>query len=142
MATFISHSASETEAFAKKRVGALDSGWVIGLIGDLGAGKTQFARGIARGIGVTDRIHSPTFALLNIYETGRVPFYHIDLYRLETHDQIVAAGLENYILDPIGIAVVEWMDRWQGALPSRFQSIEIETLDENSRRITYDDFGS
>ncbi|MDA1274754.1 MAG: tRNA (adenosine(37)-N6)-threonylcarbamoyltransferase complex ATPase subunit type 1 TsaE [Verrucomicrobia bacterium] len=142
MATFISHSVSETEAFAEQRVVGLDTGWVIGLVGDLGAGKTQFARGIARGIGVTDRIHSPTFALLNIYETGRVPLYHIDLYRLETHDQIVAAGLEDYILDPLGIAVIEWMDRWQGALPSRFQSIEIETLDENSRRITYDGFGS
>lgn len=143
MATNISHSPEETQALGESWGRAATSGLVIGLSGDLGAGKTQLAKGIALGLGITDRIHSPTFTLINQYETGRLPFFHLDLYRLETPEQIIAAGLEEYF-HPAGVTVIEWAERWPDAF-SRFQScyrrVRIETLNETDRRITYEDFG-
>lgn len=119
-------------------------GLVIGLSGDLGAGKTQLAKGIARGLGVTERIHSPTFTLVNQYESGRLPLYHIDLYRLDLPEQIIAAGLEEYF-HPDGVTIIEWAERWPEA-PARFQSqyrrVRIETLNDTDRRITYEDIGA
>ena len=134
MVTHISHSPAETEAIAKHFAKSIERGWLIGLAGDLGAGKTQFVRGFARGLGATERVHSPTFALLNSYESGRAPLYHIDLYRLDSDDQIVAAGLTDYF-EPQGIAIVEWIDRWRGPLPRNFHRVEIEVLDDTRRRI-------
>jgi len=86
---------------------------VIGLCGDLGAGKTQLVKGLARGLGITARVHSPTFALVNIYNGGRLTLFHLDLYRLDTREQILAAGLEEY-LKPAGVTVIEWAERWFG----------------------------
>jgi tRNA threonylcarbamoyladenosine biosynthesis protein TsaE len=112
------------------------------LSGDLGAGKTQFVRGFARGLGVTERIHSPTFALLNIYSTGRAPLFHIDLFRLDSDEQIVAAGLTEYF-EPPGITIVEWMDRWHGRPPGCLCRVELEIVAENARCISiYDRTGS
>jgi tRNA threonylcarbamoyladenosine biosynthesis protein TsaE len=125
---------------------------VIALSGDLGAGKTQLARGIARGLGITERVHSPTFALVNEYRGGRLPLFHVDLYRLETIDQIIAAGLEEYF-HPEGISVIEWAERWFGNQPGssfKFQKtnsnpqlrqVHIESAGETERRIIYEDFG-
>ena len=142
MVTHISHSAGETESIAEAFAGRPLIGCVVGLSGDLGSGKTQFVRGLARGLGVTERIHSPTFALINIYTTGRVPLFHIDLYRLESDEQIVSAGLTEYF-EPRGITIVEWIDRWHGQLPCRFCRVEIETLGENERQISiYDRAGT
>ena len=149
MATFISHSPAETEAIGVEWGLAAARGMVIGLSGDLGAGKTQLVKGIARGLGVEERVHSPTFALLNEYTGGRLSLFHIDLYRLETRGQIAGAGLDAYFFNPPGIAVVEWIERW-GTMKfsdSRhdgsaiFRSIKIEVINENKRRITYEDFG-
>lgn len=131
----ISKTPEETEAIAGELARAVGRGLVIGLVGDLGAGKTQFARGFARGLGVTERVQSPTFALLHTYPSGRLPLHHIDLYRLDTDEQIIAAGLTEYF-EPDGVTLVEWMDRWQGRLPSRFQRIDLEALSETERRIT------
>jgi tRNA threonylcarbamoyladenosine biosynthesis protein TsaE len=91
----------------------------------LGAGKTQLVKGLARGLGVAERVRSPTFALVNIYESGRLPLFHLDLYRLETREQIAAAGLEEY-LQPAGVTVVEWAERWLevSSLESRVLSPE------------------
>jgi tRNA threonylcarbamoyladenosine biosynthesis protein TsaE len=136
MDTFISHSPAETEACAERLSRTIEYGWVIGLSGDLGAGKTQFVKGLARGLGLTDRVHSPTFALVNIYSNGPMPLFHLDLYRLETHEQILAAGLDEY-LAPEGISVVEWIERWQGRPPACFRRIQIETLNETDRRISF-----
>ena len=110
MATFISHSAAETEALGESWAAEARRGWVIGLSGDLGAGKTQLVKGLARGLGVTERVHSPTFALVNQYTTGRLPLFHLDLYRLETPKQIHSAGLEDF-LQPDGVAVIEWVEK-------------------------------
>ncbi|MEO6184610.1 MAG: tRNA (adenosine(37)-N6)-threonylcarbamoyltransferase complex ATPase subunit type 1 TsaE [Verrucomicrobiota bacterium] len=149
MATFISHSPAETEALGAEWGLAAARGWVIGLSGDLGAGKTQLVKGIARGLGVTERVHSPTFALLNEYSGGRLPLFHLDLYRLETRDQISGAGLENYFYSPPGIAVIEWIERWgtcnlksltyaKGVI---CRAVKIEVLNETGRRVIYEDFG-
>ena len=150
MGTSISHSPEETHALGEAWGRAATSGLVIALSGDLGAGKTQLAKGVASGLEITERVHSPTFTLVNQYAGGRLPFYHVDLYRLDTPDQILAAGLEEYF-HPDGVSVIEWAERWLGGtgdLKSQFQNsglrlrqVNIETISENERRITYEDFG-
>ena len=171
MATIISHSPAETTALGEQCGRAAESGLVIGLTGDLGAGKTQFVKGVASGLGITARVHSPTFALVNIYAGGRLTLFHVDLYRLETREQIAAAGLEEY-LRPAGVTVIEWAERWFQEVQSpesKVQSpeagvsaaeaasiserrpgdcaphlawVQIEVLSETERRITYDDPGA
>lgn len=138
---YISRSPEETQALGERLGRGAEAGAVFGLTGDLGAGKTQFVKGLARGLGISDRIHSPTFSLVNIYTSGRLPLYHIDLYRLETSEQIVAAGLEDYF-HPDGVTVIEWIERWQGALPPRFRHIRLETVNESERQIWYEDTGA
>ena len=150
MGTLISRSPEETLAFGERWGREAQRGWVIGLSGDLGAGKTQLVKGIARGIGSPERVHSPTFALLNEYRGGRLPLFHIDLYRLNNRDEVIAAGLEEYLVHPEGITVVEWIERWLpdearraliiGDLANAVTHIaRIETLSELERRITHED---
>jgi tRNA threonylcarbamoyladenosine biosynthesis protein TsaE len=160
MATFISHSPAETEALGETWGRAAENGQVIGLSGDLGAGKTQLVKGLARGLEITTRVHSPTFALMNVYSGGRLALFHLDLYRLETPAQIIAAGLEEF-LQPSGVTVVEWAERWFGSLPgakgpgatTRIESegprlvpplrwVTFETLSPTERRIIYEDIGA
>src|SRR2546428_11490353 len=114
MATFISRSPEETISLGEQWGQEATSGWVIGLTGDLGAGKTQLVKGIARGLEVIARVHSPTFALLHEYNDGRLPLFHLDLYRLETRAQMVAAGVEEYFCRPKGWTVGEWAEPWLG----------------------------
>ena len=150
MVTNISHSPAETEALGEAWGRSAETGLVVALSGDLGAGKTQLVKGIARGLGITARVHSPTFTLVNIMEGGRLRLFHLDLYRLETRAQIFAAGLEEY-LQPDGVAVIEWAERWFGPMqnakcemkniPSQFRLVQIETLSETERRISHEDFG-
>src|ERR1039458_9069705 len=110
MNTFISHGPAETESLGESFGRAAKRGLVIALSGDLGAGKTQLVRGLARGLGVTARVHSPTFTLVNEYDGGRFKLLHLDLYRLETAAQILSAGVEEF-LSPDGVAVIEWAER-------------------------------
>jgi tRNA threonylcarbamoyladenosine biosynthesis protein TsaE len=170
MATYISHSPAETEALGESWGRAAQRGLVVGLSGDLGAGKTQLVKGLARGLGITARVSSPSFALVNVYPGGRLPLAHLDLYRLDTRDQIIGAGLEEY-LEPEGVAVIEWAERWfegiaepipmsnrQSAIATRlapdtphhasrvthhalFRRVQIEALSETERRIIYEDSG-
>src|SRR5579862_95919 len=143
MATFESHSTAETESLGEQWGRDAKPGFVIALSGDLGAGKTQLVKGIARGLGITTRVHSPTFTLVNIYTGGRLTLFHLDLYRLETREQILSAGLEEY-LKPNGVAVIEWAERWFREVQSLtgLRSVKIETLGENERRIAYEDIGA
>jgi tRNA threonylcarbamoyladenosine biosynthesis protein TsaE len=149
MATSISHSPAETEALGETWGRVAERGLVIGLSGDLGAGKTQLARGIARGLGIAARVHSPTFTLVNEYLGGRLPMFHVDLYRLETPAQIAAAGLDEYF-QPAGVSVIEWAEKAFPAagasagvqpVPARFRRVQIEIIGETGRRITYEDSG-
>jgi tRNA threonylcarbamoyladenosine biosynthesis protein TsaE len=151
MSTFTSHSPAETESLGEIWGRAAKHGQVIALSGDLGAGKTQLVKGLARGLGFAGRVHSPTFTLVNVYDGGRLTLFHLDLYRLETREHILSAGLEEY-LQPDGVAVIEWAERWFGevhspqstvrGLPALFRWVNIETLNENERRISYEDFGA
>jgi tRNA threonylcarbamoyladenosine biosynthesis protein TsaE len=152
MATFISHSPEETESLGERWGRAAQTGLVIGLSGDLGAGKTQLVKGLARGLGITARVHSPTFTLVNEYGGGRLRLFHLDLYRLETRGQMVSAGLEEF-LQPDGVAVIEWAERWFGKhrtsnIEHRTSNLEnvrrvqIEIVGETERKIIYDDFGA
>ena len=139
MATFISHSPAETEALGEKFGRAVQHGQVIALSGDLGAGKTQFVRGLARGLEIPGRVHSPTFTLVNEYGGGRLKLFHLDLYRLETARQILSAGIEEY-LSPDGGAVIEWAERLEAG--GKFVRVKIEIVSESERRLIYDDFGA
>jgi len=149
MATFISHSPEETAALGEAWGRAAQPGWVIGLTGDLGAGKTQLVKGLARGLGITARVQSPTFVLVHEYNGGRLPLHHLDLYRLDTPDQIARAGLEEYLLKPDGVVVVEWLERWLNISPAANRQCPIslrhvcfEQTGERERRITYEDLGA
>jgi tRNA threonylcarbamoyladenosine biosynthesis protein TsaE len=154
MATFISHSPAETEALGEAWGRAAQRGLVIALSGDLGAGKTQLVRGLARGLGCPGRVHSPTFTLVNVYSGGRLPLFHLDLYRLETRGQIHGAGVDEY-LQPDGVAVIEWAERLIGTEHptsniqhptsnphARTRRVNIELVDDTTRRITYEDSGA
>ena len=119
---------------------------LVALSGDLGAGKTQFVRGLARGLGIAGRVHSPTFTLVNEYGGGRLKLFHLDLYRLETAEQIRSAGIEEY-LAPEGVSVIEWAERLNAECGVRsaekeMMKVRIEILNETEREITYDDFGA
>ena len=145
MATFISHSPADTEALGEKFGRAAQRGQIIALSGDLGAGKTQFVRGVARGLEIPARVHSPTFTLVNEYGGGRLKLFHLDLYRLETVAQIVSAGIEEF-LQPDGVSVIEWAERlgdgrWKMEDGKKFMRVNIEIVSESARKITYDDSG-
>jgi tRNA threonylcarbamoyladenosine biosynthesis protein TsaE len=149
MATNISHNAAETEALGEAWGREAQSGLVIGLSGELGAGKTQLVKGLARGLDISVRVHSPTFTLVNIYTGGLLPLFHLDLYRLGTREQIAAAGLEEY-LQPAGVTVIEWVERWferstsnvQRPTSSVVRMVKIEILNETDRRIVHEDIGA
>ena len=140
MDTIISNSAEETEKIAVSYAKQLKPGVVIGLTGDLGAGKTCWVRGLVKGLGGKDRVHSPTFALLNLYEECSIPVAHLDLYHLESIEEILDAGLESYLLSPNGITIVEWIERWPDFVPPAsvlYKKIFIEVLSESQRRISF-----
>jgi tRNA threonylcarbamoyladenosine biosynthesis protein TsaE len=141
----ISHSPAETEALGEKLGRASDCGTVFALSGDLGAGKTQFVKGLARGLGVTARVHSPTFTLVNEYGGGRLKLFHLDLYRLETPAQILSAGIEEY-LSPDGVTVIEWAERLEDGRwkmeDGKTKRVKIEVTSDLERKIVYDDFGA
>lgn len=139
----ISHSPADTEALGERFGRAASTGMVIALSGDLGAGKTQFVKGLARGLGCAGRVHSPTFTLVNEYGGGRLRLFHLDLYRLETPAQLLSAGIEEF-LSPDGVSVIEWAER---IYDSRFtihdlKTVRIEILSETERKIIYDDLGA
>ena len=149
MVTFISRSPEDTRAFGESLGKSAQVGTVIGVTGDLGAGKTELVKGLARALGIKVPVHSPTFALVHEYAGGRFPLFHIDLYRLESPSQILGAGLEEYFYNPPGVTVIEWVERWgqpsspvsdnTGLIAPAYRQVTIEIEGETERRITYDD---
>jgi tRNA threonylcarbamoyladenosine biosynthesis protein TsaE len=142
MDTFISHSPEETQALGEECGRTAVPGLVAALTGDLGSGKTQWTKGFARGLKVSERVLSPTFALINIHRSGRLPFYHIDLYRLDSKEQILSAGLEEYFA-PDGVTAVEWAEHWfsPATISQNLLRVRFEWLSETTRRIMYERFG-
>jgi tRNA threonylcarbamoyladenosine biosynthesis protein TsaE len=143
MATFISHNPAETRSLGEQWGRAAKSGMVISLSGELGAGKTELVKGLARGLGIPARVHSPTFTLVNEYGGGRLRLFHLDLYRLETAGQIISAGVEEF-LEPDGVTVIEWAERIANRelRTANWLKVKIEILSDSERRIVYDDFGA
>lgn len=145
MATFISHSPAETESLGESWGRAAQRGRVIALSGELGAGKTQLVKGIARGLGIAACVHSPTFTLVNEYGGGRLRLFHLDLYRLETPEQIAAAGLEEFLRSD-GVTVIEWAEKMLNdefrVKNKNWLRVKIEIVAETERRIVYDDLGA
>jgi tRNA threonylcarbamoyladenosine biosynthesis protein TsaE len=129
---FISNSAAETVALGCKYAGTAQAGDVFALSGDLGAGKTQFVKGLVAGLGSKAPVTSPTFTILHEYEGGRLPAYHFDFYRLETREAALRLGLDDYFFGE-GVAVVEWADRFPDLIPERAQWISFEMKSETSR---------
>lgn len=109
------HSESETEAVGEALATTLSPGTVIAFTGDLGAGKTAFTRGLARGLGISERVTSPTFTIVNEYEGGRLPLFHFDMYRLESSEELFDIGWEDY-LHRGGVCAVEWSENVADAL--------------------------
>lgn len=129
---YISHSQEETEKLALELAKHLSAGDIIFFYGGLGAGKTTFTKGIGKGLNVKDHIHSPTFTLIHEH-TGKLKLNHIDLYRLDTIEEINNIGFEDYLYSD-GITIVEWSEKLGDNLPAGYIKIEIEVLGDNERK--------
>lgn len=133
---YITNSARETEELGEKLGLGLMPGAVIAYTGDLGAGKTAFTRGLARGLGIPERITSPTFTIVNEYEGGRLPLFHFDMYRLGSADELFDIGWEDY-LDRNGVCAVEWSENVDDVLDEDTIRVDIRRGDgDEQRRIT------
>ena len=133
--TRISNSVKETEAIAAEVAQSLKGGECIALDGELGAGKTQFVRGLVAALGGDPHsVSSPTYVLLNIYDRGRLKVFHLDAYRVGGSDDFEAIGFAE-LLEQRGVVVVEWAERVKDLLPKSLIRIKIEAVGENQRRI-------
>lgn len=133
MAIFISKSVEETIEFAKDYAKTLKSGDVVLLDGDMGAGKTAFAKGVAQGLCIEEEVTSPTYAYMNDYD-GRL--FHYDCYRIESVEQAESLGLADYF-DMGGICLIEWSQNIAPLLPKKVKRVRIEKTDEDTRTIEY-----
>jgi ATPase, YjeE family len=138
MEQWIVHSPEETMALSEKLAGFLEPCDVLTLSGDLGAGKTVFTKGLAKGLGIREMVNSPTFTIIKEYRSGRLPLYHMDVYRISDEEDI---GLEDYF-DQDGVTVIEWAENIPSWLPPDYLNVAIRRVDEQSRKITFDAHGA
>ena len=131
---FITNSPEQTEAVGAALGKVLQPGTILAYRGDLGAGKTAFTRGLARGLGYTEPVTSPTYTIVNEYLGGRLPLFHFDMYRLRSADDLWDIGWEDY-LDRGGVCAVEWSENVAEAMEGAIR-VRIEKLGEDRRRIT------
>ena len=133
---YLSNSEQETEALGARLGRRVPPGTVIAYTGDLGAGKTAFTRGLARGLGGTDWVTSPTFTIVNEYEGGRLPLFHFDMYRLGSSDELYDIGWEDYLARN-GVCAVEWSENVDDALEADAIRVDLRRGDDaGQRRIT------
>ncbi len=134
----ITSSAKETMLVGEKLGNTVGKGVVFTLVGDLGAGKTHFVKGFAKGVGSEELVTSPTFTLLNVYENGKMPIYHFDMYRLSSAEEGQELGFDEYFdlksLD--GVVLVEWPEKVEGLINCPHIQIKIEKLGDEKRKIT------
>jgi len=135
MYVFASKSVAETQALGKALGSVLAAGDIVCLSGDLGAGKTAFVQGVAAGMGINDYVTSPTYTLINEYP-GRIPLYHMDVYRLGDIDELADLGFEEY-LDGSGVVLIEWADLIAVALPRDVLWVEIAVTGDETRNIKF-----
>ena len=133
---FLTHSPDETQRVGAALAKTLRGGEVIAFLGDLGAGKTAFTRGLAEGLGVTDAVTSPTYTIVNEYLTGRLPLFHFDMYRLGSSEELFDIGWEDYLARG-GVCAVEWSENVQDALEAPI-TVRIDRVPDGDdcRRIT------
>ena len=131
---YVTNSEEETEALGARLAAVLTPGTVVAFTGDLGAGKTAFTRGLARGLGVTDRVTSPTFTIVNEYEGDRLPLFHFDMYRLASSEELFDIGWEDY-LQRGGVCAVEWSENVSDALEEDALSVEISRGEQDGQRV-------
>ena len=129
----VSNSPAETERLGERLAARLEPGAVIAFTGDLGAGKTAFTRGLARGLGVTERVTSPTFTIVNEYE-GRIPLFHFDMYRLADEDELFDIGWEDYLARG-GVCAVEWSENIDDALDHDALRVDIRRGEHQGQRL-------
>ena len=133
---YMTNAPEETEALGEKLAKLLRPGTVLAYLGDLGAGKTAFTRGLARGLGCRETVTSPTYTIVNEYLGGRLPLFHFDMYRLTSSDDLWDIGWEDY-LDRQGVWAVEWSENVPEAMAGAL-TVRIEKLGDSVRRITID----
>jgi tRNA threonylcarbamoyladenosine biosynthesis protein TsaE len=129
------HSPEETRAFGERLARQLAAGDVLLLHGQLGAGKSELTRGIARGLGIGGYVTSPSFTILQVHTGGRLPLYHFDWYRLSDVEELYELSMDEYLYDA-GVAVVEWPDIALEAVPEKRLEITIDVLGDTDRGIT------
>ena len=132
--TFETHSPEQTEALGEALGKVLRPGTVVAYTGDLGAGKTAFTRGLAKGLGASEPVTSPTYTIVNEYLSGRIPLFHFDMYRLGSSEDLFDIGWEDY-LERGGVCALEWSENVADALENPIR-IQLEKTGEQSRRIT------
>ena len=130
---FISHSESQTRRLGMRLAPLLEPGDVLALTGDLGTGKTRWVQGVCQGLEISDPVNSPTFTLVNEYQ-GRLPVYHIDLYRLSTPAEVLTFGLDDYLYGA-GVSMIEWAELAGEFLPKSYLAVELHHLEETKRRV-------
>ena len=130
---YLTRSAAETEALGERLGKTLTGGEILAYEGDLGMGKTAFTRGLAKGLGFTGRVTSPTFTIVNEYE-GRLPLFHFDMYRLSDEEELFDIGWEDYLTRG-GVCAVEWSERVTAALPAETRYIRFARGEEADSRI-------
>lgn len=135
MATTTSAKPSETLAVARKLAPLLQPGDVIALVGELGAGKTHFVKGLADGLGYMGEVTSPTFTLIHEYLGGLMPLYHFDFFRIENEQEALDIGIEDY-LSSDGVCVIEWADKLADLLPAGTRWFHLSVTGESRRSIT------
>ena len=131
---FVTHSWEETAALGARLADALAEGRVVAFTGDLGAGKTAFVSGMARALGVEERVTSPTFTIVNEYEGGRLPLFHFDMYRLDSADELFHIGWEDYLARG-GVCAVEWSENVTGAIEPDAVRVSILRGDGDNDRV-------
>ena len=132
--TYLTNGPEETEALGERLARRLEAGAVVAYTGDLGAGKTAFTRGLARGLGIGERVPSPTFTIVNEYEGGRLPLFHFDMYRLGSSDELFDIGWEDYLARG-GVCAVEWSENVEDALDDDAIRVDIRRGAQDDQRV-------
>ena len=131
-----SRNPEETQQLGLEFAAQLSQGSVLSLSGELGSGKTEFVKGLARGLGVADPVTSPTFTLVHEHTAGRIPLYHMDLFRIDGEDDLDEIGFDDY-LSRDGVCAIEWADKFRGRLPAEALLLRFEIGKRDERLITW-----
>jgi len=136
----ISTSVAQTQKIGAALSQQLEPNDVLILLGDMGAGKSELTRGLARGLGVTGYVTSPTFTIMQLHDSGRLPLYHFDWYRLESSEELYELSMDEYLQNG-GVAVIEWPSRAEEVLPESYLEVLLKPLGDDERQITFTPVG-